>query len=78
MSIHKSKSRESNFELLRIVAMFCIVFYHLLLHYVIPAEGEESIFYALQLPLHIGVPLFVFISGYFGIKPSVSGGVNYC
>lgn len=65
------KVRESNFELLRLVAMFCIVLYHLLLYFVIPTKGEGSIFYALQLPLHIGVLLFVFISGYFGIKPNI-------
>ncbi len=70
----KTTTRDSNFELLRLVAMFCIVFYHLLLFYVVPVQGEESIFYALQLPLHIGVLLFVFISGYFGIKPSLVGG----
>ncbi len=70
----KTTTRDSNFELLRLVAMFCIVFYHLLLFYVVPVQGEESIFYALQLPLHIGVLLFVFISGYFGIKPSLAGG----
>ena len=68
------RSRESGFELLRLVAMFCIVIYHLLLHYVIPMKGEDSVFFALQMPLHIGVPLFVFISGHFGIKPSIRGG----
>lgn len=74
MKNSKLKTRESNFELLRLVAMFCIVFYHLLLHYVVPAQGDGSVFYALWLPLHIGVPLFVFISGYFGIRPSLAGG----
>lgn len=68
------KERDSNFELLRILGMFSIVFYHLLLHFVVPIKGENSIFGALEIPLHIGVPLFIYISGYFGIKPSVSGG----
>ena len=70
------KNRESNFELLRLVAMFCIVYYHLLVHFVVPVKGDGSFYSALELPLHIGVPLFIFISGYFGIKPTVFGGVK--
>lgn len=66
-----TKERESNFELLRVFAMFSIVLYHLIL------ESSKAFGYAeirtLQLPLHIGVPLFVLISGYFHIRPSFKG-----
>lgn len=48
-----------------------IVFYHFHLH-VLSVDGE--LFYkAIMIPLHIGVPLFVLISGYFGINASVKG-----
>lgn len=69
------KERESAFELLRIIAQFMIVFYHILYFIVYPASGEPFL-KAIWYPLHIGVPLFVFISGYFGIKPSVKGFVK--
>lgn len=64
--------RQSQFELLRILAQFFIVTYHILLVFVYPTTGE-SIYKALWLPFHIGVLLFILISGYFGIKPSVKG-----
>lgn len=67
--------RNSSHELLRIFAMFMIVWYHLVsyLMYEIPntihMEGWETF-----LPImHIGVVLFMLISGYYGIKPSVNG-----
>lgn len=67
-----TKERESSFELLRIIAQFMIIFYHILYFAVYPASGMP--FYkAIWFPLHIGVPLFVFISGYFGIRPTVKG-----
>lgn len=69
------KDRESAFELLRIIAQFMIVYYHILYFIVYPVSGEPF-FKAIWFPLHIGVPLFVFISGYFGIKPSVKGFVK--
>ena len=59
--------RESSFELIRVIAQYFIVLYHLLLKIVYDTTNIE--FYrAMWLPLHIGVPLFVMISGYFGIK----------
>lgn len=66
------KERESSFELIRILAQILIVYYHILLFSIYPLTGDP--FYkALYIPLHIGVPLFVLISGYFGIKPSMKG-----
>lgn len=69
-----TKQRESNFELLRLFAMFCIIVYHLL--GVIWHDDDahsHGLLIALQTPFHIGVPLFVMISGYFGIRASWRG-----
>lgn len=63
-------NRDSAFELLRIVAQWMIVMYHLLYFHVYPATGD--VFYkAIQMPLHIGVILYLLTSGYFGIRPSI-------
>ncbi|UKK67564.1 acyltransferase [Prevotella communis] len=70
-----NKERQSSFELLRIIAQFMIVFYHILYFAVYPASGL-SFYKAIWFPLHIGVPIFVFISGYFGIRASVKGFVK--
>ena len=67
------KERQSNIELLRCFAMLCIIVYHLLIFVVSPLHYGESLYQALQIPLHIGVPLFVLISGYFGIRFSLRG-----
>lgn len=69
----KRQTRDSNFELLRIFAMFSIILYHLLLYFIDPLSDNETIFKALQLPLHVGVLLFVLISGYYGIRPTIKG-----
>lgn len=66
------KERESAFELIRILAQIFIIYYHILLFSIYPLTGD-SFYKALYLPLHIGVPLYVLISGYFGIKPSMKG-----
>lgn len=64
------KERESSYELIRVIAQYFIVLYHLLL--VIVYKNTNIEFYrAIWIPLHIGVPLFVMISGYFGIKTDV-------
>ena len=68
--------RNSAHELLRIIAMFMIVWYHLMLYYLnmITHDGSLDYIYEALLPtLHIGVILFVLISGYYGIKASLSG-----
>lgn len=64
--------RESQFEFIRILAQFFIVLYHLFMLYVYPATGNP-LHKAIWLPLHIGVPLFVLISGYFGIRTTAKG-----
>ena len=70
----KSKSllRQSNFELLRLFSQYYIILYHICLYYVYP-HNSMIIYKALQIPLHIGVVVFVLISGYFTIKPSSKG-----
>lgn len=66
------KTRNSAIELVRLLAMFMIVYYHLILFFIEPIDSNP-IFKAVQIPLHIGVILFVLISGYFGIRPSFRG-----
>lgn len=68
-----AKIRESQFELLRIIAQWMIVFYHLLLFFTETIQADYPIFKGLQIPFHIGVILFVLISGYYGIRPSAKG-----
>lgn len=65
-------NRNSALELVRILAMFMIVYYHIILFFVEPIDSNP-IYKAIQMPLHIGVILFVLISGYFGINPSIRG-----
>ena len=67
------KDRESQIELLRIVSIWLIVFYHLFMDFSLPLQEEYPLYKGLQIPLHIGVLLFVLISGYFGIKASIKG-----
>ena len=64
--------RESNFELLRLVSMYFIVLYHLLMWLVLDDPSAIPL-KSFWLPLHIGVICFVLISGYFRIRPSVKG-----
>lgn len=68
--LEKPKVRESNFELLRLFSQFCIVLYHLFLLFVYPGSNYNPVFKSIQIPLHIGVIIFVLLSGYFTIKPS--------
>lgn len=66
------KVRESNFELCRLICMLYIVVYHLIIH--VPVVYETTIWgRPLRTLCHIGVIVFVMISGYFGIKRKWSG-----
>lgn len=69
------KARESQFELLRLIAQFFIVTYHIFLFFIYPSTNAPF-HKAIWLPLHIGVILFVLISGWFGIKPSIKSFVK--
>lgn len=75
-TIPKFYTRESQFELLRIIAQWFIILYHLFHMFTVRYQIESPIFLGIQIPLHIGVILFVLISGYFGIKLSVKGVVR--
>lgn len=77
----KPKIRESNLELLRIVAMYFIVLHHLIAHGVrnigYTAYPFEEICLQEQIPLIllnaftvVAVNCYVLISGYFGINPT--------
>lgn len=71
------KYRSSNIELLRMVALCMIVVYHIFSFCIYPQDkGTHPIYKAIWLPLHIGVVLFILVSGYFRIKPSVKGMVR--
>ena len=71
------KQRQSNIELLRLVAMFLIVFTHTNFFSLgrpkIAAYNAEPVWitirFGLQSLTYIGVNLFILISGYFAIKP---------
>ena len=65
--------RESQFELVRIVSMISIVYYHLFSEMTNHLYADYPIYLGVQIPMHLGVLLFVIISGYFGITPSVRG-----
>ena len=72
-----TSNRQSNIELLRCFAMVCIIVYHMLCLTIVPLAPDVKFFKAIQIPLHIGVPLFFLISGYFGIRFSLRGLVRY-
>ena len=66
--------RNSAYELMRLVAQWFIVAYHVFLFYfVLNNDNPEPIYKAIWIPLHIGVPLFVMLSGFFKIKLSIRG-----
>ena len=77
--------RQSNFELLRIISMFMV----LVLHADFIALGEpnkmdiisspwiSSIKVLLEMASIVAVNVFVLISGWFGIRPSVKGFLNF-
>lgn len=67
--------RESQFELIRILAQFFIIVYHIYLFFIYPVTNNPF-HKAIWLPLHVGVILFILISGWFGIKTNVKSFVR--
>lgn len=65
-------NRNSSIELLRIISMWMIVFYHFHTH-VLQAGSEAVVFRAVQIPIHIAVLCYILTSGYFGIHASIKG-----
>ena len=62
--------RESSFELLRILSQVFIVLYHICYLWQGKEYSCQPFFQAVSTPLHIGVVVFVLLSGYFTIKLS--------
>ena len=69
-------ARSSNFELLRIVAMFMIVLYHCLTECMMADPSNRWVLSMYYLS-HWGVPVFILLSGYFTIKLSVKRVVDF-
>ena len=53
--------------------MLLVVYYHTF-YYTYGYRPSNDIIGGMEVVLHIGVAMFVLLSGYFGIKPSVAGG----
>lgn len=70
ISIKEPKERNASFELMRILCMMMIVYYHLLIRVDASVLINRPELRAVTIPLHIAVVCFVLISGYFGIKAS--------
>lgn len=66
------KARSSNFELLRILAMYLIVLHHACVHGALPSDvlsgGGAIVAAVLSIGGKLGVILFVMITGYFMVK----------
>lgn len=65
--------RNSAFELLRILSQVFIVLYHICYIWQGKAYSNQPFFQAVTIPLHIGVVVFVLLSGYFTIRLKASG-----
>ena len=65
--------RNSAFELLRILSQVFIVLYHICYIWQGKEYSSQPFFQAVSIPLHIGVVVFVLLSGYFTIKLKISG-----
>ncbi len=64
------KERQSNFELLRIIAMLLVV----LVHVQHVMDNTSPVVQSIAL---MGVPLFTMISGWFGIKPNLRSFLSF-
>ena len=71
-----TKVRNSNFELLRIVAMFFIVTYHIIAKTTMGEYVSSPYLSMVTMPLHIGVICFLLITGYYGVELSLKKIVN--
>ena len=79
-----NKARQSNIELLRLICMFFIVIHHIISHALplAPAFSTELVYnnvliHVLDASVWCAVPVFVLISGYFGINFKVKGLLNF-
>ena len=67
----KTNVRNSNFELLRIVAMFMIVTYHIIAKTTLGEYTQIPFLISAAMPLHVGVICFLLITGYFNVDLSL-------
>lgn len=71
-SLQIRELRNSSIELLRLLMMLCVIFYHMF-GTLRDTVGDNSrvllFFYTI---LHVAVPVFILISGYFSIKLSIN------
>lgn len=66
--IANTSERQSNFELLRVIAMSAIIIHHFFYHAITEGYIGETIYKSINPFLYIGVNLFFLISGWFGIR----------
>lgn len=78
------KDRQSNIELLRLICMFFIVVHHIIIHALplSPAFSMEMgynnvLIHVIEGFVLCAVPVFVLISGYFGINFKLKGLLNF-
>lgn len=79
------KVRQSNMELLRIVAMFMVMMFHCNFHTLgMPSFNEvvthpldNFMFFVVQAISVMCVNVFVLLSGWFGIHPTIKGGSKF-
>lgn len=79
----KRRIRQSNFELLRIIAMLLIVLHHSMIHGTLTTPGKVvldtgnpftfGIYNFLAFGGKVGVYIFVLITGYFMINSKIAG-----
>ena len=80
------KKRQSNFELLRIISMFMVLLLHadfqalgapLCIDDIASSPFISTIKVSLEMASIIAVNVFILISGYFGIKPTIKGFLKF-
>ena len=71
--VKRKKVRDSNFELMRLWAIFSVIMYHSISYYTIFYSPENEYGPILWLPFRTAVTLFVLVSGFYHIRFSVKG-----
>lgn len=61
--------------MLRLISQYFIVLYHLYLLFIAKID-DDPLNKAIQMPLHVGVIIFVLLSGYFSIRATSQKLVN--
>ena len=72
---NKAIERDSNFELCRLFCMLYIVMGHLLANTTL-ISCDDALSKGLRSIFHVGVPVFIMISGYYGINRKTKGFLN--